>query len=101
MEQAKDPLKGYRGLARERLAAWNMRVWGDVRIVNDKGSVFEGVILPRSETDDDLHLVVKLKTGYNVGLHVDRIREIEELGFKEAFYKIPERSSPASPICPT
>ena len=56
MEQAKDPLKGYRGLARERLAAWNMRVWGDVRIVNDKGSVFEGVILPRSETDDDLHL---------------------------------------------
>ena len=75
-----DPLKGYRGLARERLQALGMRVWGDVRIVNDKGSVFEGVILPRSGTFDDLHVVVKLKTGYNVGLHVDRIVEAEEIG---------------------
>jgi glutamyl-tRNA(Gln) amidotransferase subunit D len=100
MEQTTDPLKGYRGLARERLASWNMRVWGDVRIVNDRGSVFEGVILPRSETYDDLHIVVKLKTGYNVGLHVDRIREIEELGFKEAFYKIPEKAFPSRPDLP-
>jgi glutamyl-tRNA(Gln) amidotransferase subunit D len=100
MEQTTDPLKGYRGLARERLASWNMRVWGDVRIVNDRGSIFEGVILPRSETYDDLHIVVKLKTGYNVGLHVDRIREIEELGFKEAFYKIPEKAFPSRPDLP-
>ena len=34
---------------------------------NDAGSVFEGVILPRSETLDDQHVVIKLKTGYNVG----------------------------------
>ena len=100
MDLENDPLKGYRGLARERLASWNMRVWGDVRIVNDKGSVFEGVILPRSETYDDLHLVVKLKTGYNVGLHVDRIVEIEEIGFKEAFYKIPEQEFPSRPDLP-
>jgi len=78
-----------------------MRVWGDVRIVNDKGSVFEGVILPRSETCDDLHLVVKLETGYNVGLHVDRIREIEEIGYKEAVYKIPEQEFPRRPDLPT
>ena len=95
MEQTNDPLKGYRGLVREKLASWNMRVWGDVRIVNDAGSVFEGVILPRSETFDDLHLVVKLKTGYNVGIHVDRIREIEEIGYKEAVYKIPEQEFPS------
>ena len=100
MDQQDDPLKGYRGLARDKLTTWNMRVWGDVRIVNDLGSVFEGVILPRSETDDDLHLVVKLKTGYNVGLHVDRIREIEEIGFKEAFYKIPEKEFPSRPDLP-
>jgi glutamyl-tRNA(Gln) amidotransferase subunit D len=95
-----DPLKGYRGRAREKLSASGMRVWGDVRIVNDKGSVFEGVILPRSETFDDLHVVVKLKTGYNVGLHVDRIVEIEELGYKEAFYKIPEQEFPSQPDLP-
>jgi glutamyl-tRNA(Gln) amidotransferase subunit D len=95
-----DPLKGYKGHARERLAAWGVRVWSDVRAVNDAGSSFEGVILPRSETLDDQHFVIKLKTGYNVGLHVDRIVRIEELGYKEAVYKIPEKEFPSRPDLP-
>jgi glutamyl-tRNA(Gln) amidotransferase subunit D len=89
-----DELKGYKGLARQRLAEWGMRVWSDVRVVNEAGSQFEGVILPRSETYDDLHIVLKLKNGYNIGLHVDRVKHIEEVGYKEAFYKIPEKEFP-------
>jgi len=100
MSDAKDPLKGYRGHARSRLERWGMRVWGDVRVRNTAGSTFEGVILPRGETFDDLHLVLKLKTGYNVGIHVDRIESIEELGFKEAVYKIPEKAFPVTPDLP-
>ncbi len=100
MEQTIDPLKGYRGRARQRLEHWGMRVWGDARIVNDAGSVFEGVILPRSETDDDLHLVIKLHSGYNVGINIDRIQEIEELGYKEAIYKIPSQEFPERPGLP-
>lgn len=100
MSDAKDPLKGYRGLSRSRLEQWGMRVWGDVRVKNTAGSTFEGVILPRSETFDDLHVVLKLKTGYNVGIHVDRIESIEELGFKEAVYKIPEKAFPVTPDLP-
>ena len=100
MSDTKDPLKGYRGLARSRLEQWGMRVWGDVRVRNTAGSTFEGVILPRSETFDDLHVVLKLKTGYNVGIHVDRIESIEELGFKEAIYKIPEKAFPVTPDLP-
>ena len=100
MSDAKDPLKGYRGHARARLEQWGMRVWGDVRVKNTAGSTFEGVILPRGETFDDLHVVLKLKTGYNVGIHVDRIASIEELGFKEAVYKIPEKAFPVSPDLP-
>ena len=100
MSDTKDPLKGYRGLARSRLEQWGMRVWGDVRVRNTAGSTFEGVILPRSETFDDLHVVLKLKTGYNVGVHVDRIESIEELGFKEAIYKIPEKAFPVTPDLP-
>ena len=100
MTDTKDPLKGYRGLARSRLEQWGMRVWGDVRVRNTAGSTFEGVILPRSETFDDLHVVLKLKTGYNVGVHVDRIDSIEELGFKEAIYKIPEKAFPVTPDLP-
>ena len=94
MTDAPDPLKGYRGLARERLAAWGVRVWSDVRVVNTAGSTFEGVILPRSETFDDLHVVLKLRNGYNVGLHVDRVATMEEVGYREAHYKIPEQEFP-------
>jgi glutamyl-tRNA(Gln) amidotransferase subunit D len=94
MSGADDPLKGYKGRARARLEAWGARVWSDVRATNDAGSVFEGVVLPRSETLDDEHVVLKLKNGYNVGLHVDRITTLEEVGYKEAVYKIPDKEFP-------
>ncbi|MCD4749425.1 MAG: Glu-tRNA(Gln) amidotransferase subunit GatD [Thermoanaerobaculales bacterium] len=99
-ETVKDPLKGYRGAARAKLAEWKVRVWSDVRCTNSAGSIFEGVVLPRSETFDDLHIVLKLRTGYNVGVHVDRVVSIEELGYKEAFYKIPEQEFPKRPSLP-
>ena len=98
---APDPLKGYKGRARARLEAFGVRVWSDVLATNDAGSVFEGVILPRSESLDDEHVVLKLKTGYNVGLHVDRVRKMAEVGYKEAFYKIPEKEFPSRPQLPT
>ncbi len=100
MSDTADSLKGYRGLARDRLAQWGVRVWSDVRVVNDADSTFEGVILPRSENADDLHVVIKQKTGYNIGIHVDRIRSMQELGRKEAVYKIPEKAFPTSPTLP-
>jgi len=96
-----DPLKGYRGVARERLEQWGVKVWSDVRLVNTAGSVFEGVILPRSESADDRHVVLKLRTGYNVGVHVDRVVSVEEVGFKEAVYKIPEQAFPQRPDLPS
>ncbi len=95
-----DPLKGYRGRARARLEELGVRVWSDVRLVNTAGSVFEGVVLPRSGNFDDLHIVLKLKTGYNVGVHIDRVESMAELGYKEAHYKIPEKEFPVSPDLP-
>ncbi|HYN40379.1 MAG TPA: Glu-tRNA(Gln) amidotransferase subunit GatD, partial [Thermoanaerobaculia bacterium] len=95
-----DPLKGYKGHAREVLLKFGVKVWSDVRATNDAGSVFEGVILPRSESFDDLHVVMKLKNGYNVGLHVDRLEHVIEVGYKEAKYKIPEKEFPSRPKLP-
>jgi len=94
MTEARDELEGYKGKARAKLSEWKVRVWSDVRVANDAGSVFEGVILPRSGTFDDLHIVVKMKNGYNIGVHVDRVRNIEEVGYKKAIYKIPEKEFP-------
>ena len=100
-EATVDPLKGYRGRARAKLEELGMRVWSDVRLVNTAGSVFEGVVLPRSGNFDDLHIVLKLKTGYNVGVRIDRVESMEELGYKEAHYKIPEQEFPVSPDLPS
>jgi glutamyl-tRNA(Gln) amidotransferase subunit D len=97
---AADPLKGYEGRARARLEGFSVRVWSDVVATNDAGSTFEGVILPRSETLDDEHVVIKLRNGYNVGLHVDRVRTMREVGYKEAVYRIPEKEFPSRPQLP-
>lgn len=100
MSATRDELKGYKGRARARLAELGVRVWSRVKLTNDAGSVFEGVILPRSETFDDLHIVIKMVNGYNVGIHVDRVVSVEELGWKEAVYKIPEKEFPTRPNLP-
>ncbi len=100
MSRSNDELKGYRGLSRSKLTEWGIRVWSDVQVLNDAGSMFEGVVLPRSETLDDLHIVIKMRNGYNIGIHVDRVRSIKEVGYKEAVYKIPEKDFPRSPELP-
>jgi len=92
-----DDLKGYRDPARETLLRWKVRVWSYIECINTAGSTFEGVILPRSETSDEFHIVLKLNTGYNVGVHVDRIRSIREIGYRKADYKIPEKEFPSRP----
>jgi glutamyl-tRNA(Gln) amidotransferase subunit D len=74
-------------------------VWSEVRVKTTRGE-FEGLVLPRSETSDELHIVLKLGTGYNIGLRHDTVLAVAELGYKEAVYKIPEKEFPTSPALP-
>ena len=92
-----DMYQGYRGAARAALERFGIGVWSEVEIENDAGSVFIGVILPRSETCDDLHIVIKMFTGYNVGVAAARIVRARELGYRKAVYKIPEKAFPYDP----
>ncbi len=94
-----DIFKGYKGRALEVLKSYKVRVWGDTTIQTTRGA-FQGIILPRSENDDDKHIVIKLVTGYNVGIDVDTILTMTETGYKEAHYKIPEREFPKTPNLP-
>jgi glutamyl-tRNA(Gln) amidotransferase subunit D len=91
-----EDLKGYRGAAKELLLRHQARVWGDVVISTDQGD-FRGIILPRSETADDQHIVIKLPNGYNTGLRVNSIHAIEEVGYRKAHYQIPEKTYPPDP----
>jgi glutamyl-tRNA(Gln) amidotransferase subunit D len=94
-----DLFKGYKGEALAALKKFNVRVWSDAVIQSSRGE-FKGIILPRSEHDDDRHLVLKLATGYNIGIAVDTIDDMKEIGYKEAHYKIPEKAFPTSPEKP-
>ena len=94
-----DIFKGYKGAALETLKRFQVRVWGDTTIETTRGT-FQGIILPRSENDDDKHIVIKLVTGYNVGIDIDTITSMTETGYKEAHYKIPEREFPTTPNLP-
>ncbi|HEQ97769.1 MAG TPA: Glu-tRNA(Gln) amidotransferase subunit GatD [candidate division Zixibacteria bacterium] len=96
---ADDKYKGYRGPALSVLKNFNVYVWSDVEVETTKG-VFAGVILPRSETADDCHLVLKMSNGYNVGVLAENIQNIREIGHKEAHYKIPESEFPRDPAKP-
>ncbi|UCF07107.1 MAG: Glu-tRNA(Gln) amidotransferase subunit GatD [bacterium] len=95
-----DLYKGYRGDALAFLKNFQVGVWSDVTIDSARGS-FTGIILPRSETADDKHIVLKLRNGYNVGLAVNTISSVTETGRKEAHYKIPEKEFPYDPKKPS
>ena len=93
MSNQSEDYKGYRELALEVMKKFGAMVWSDVLCKHESG-VFEGIILPRSETADANHIVIKLATGYNVGLHANRILGMEIRGRKIAVYKIPEQAFP-------
>lgn len=90
---SEDIFQGYKGDALSVLKKFNVRVWGQATI-NTKRGVFTGTVLPRSENDDDKHIVLKIITGYNIGIDTDTIINMEEIGYKKANYKIPEKEFP-------
>jgi len=91
--------KGYRGEALSTLKNFNAMVWSDVEVETSSGT-FTGIILPRSETADQYHIVLKLRSGYNIGIASKKIRNIKVAGRKEAHYKIPEKEFPYDPRKP-
>lgn len=88
-----DLFQGYKGTALETLKKYNVRVWGKTHLVTTRGE-FDGTILPRAENDDDQHIVLKISTGYNIGINVSTIQEMQETGYKKASYKVPEKEFP-------
>ncbi len=94
-----DFFQGYKGDALEILKKYNTRVWGQAVAETTRGT-FKGTILPRAENDDDKHIVMKIITGYNVGIDIRTITSMKEEGYKKANYKIPEKEFPTTPGLP-
>ena len=72
-------LKGYSGEAYKFLSEAKASIGDMVRIEKD-GEVYEGGLMPRSESGDDQHIVIKLRSGYNIGVKITPTSKIERTG---------------------
>lgn len=70
---------GYRGLAFSLIKNEGAEIGDIIRIIKGKES-WEGILIPRSESGDEYHIVLKMKSGYNVGVRIDSQSKIEKLG---------------------
>ncbi|MBC8223203.1 asparaginase, partial [Candidatus Bathyarchaeota archaeon] len=77
-----DSLQGYRGRLKVALEAIGAGI-GDQIKVESGGAVYEGSLMPRLESDDEHHVVLKLRNGYNLGVNFDASTQIERVGEAE------------------
>ena len=68
--------RGYEGNSLKFLKANQISVGDSVKILSDIN--YSGIIMPRYEHSDDKHIVLKLKSGYNIGLEIAKIEKIEK-----------------------
>ncbi len=68
--------RGYEGNSLKFLKANQISVGDSVKILSD--ITYSGIIMPRYEHSDDKHIVLKLKSGYNIGLEIAKIEKIEK-----------------------
>lgn len=67
---------GYTGSSLEFLKSNDIAVGDSVKIIADL--TYSGIVMPRYEHSDDKHVVLKLNSGYNVGLELDKITKVEK-----------------------
>jgi len=75
----KEEFSGYKGEALAAIRKAEAEIGDIIRITKD-GKVYEGILIPRSEYGDEKHVVIKLKSGYNIGIRVTPSMEIEKIG---------------------
>jgi glutamyl-tRNA(Gln) amidotransferase subunit D len=94
-----ESLFGYRGQLKERLSSLNLKV-GDIVRIRKGGLTLSGALMPRSQYEDDRHIVLKLDNGYNVGVEVTPVTNIEKVGEGRAPIFTPPPPPPSNPNLP-
>ena len=95
----KEEFSGYRGDALAAIRKTEAEIGDIIRITKDE-EVYEGILIPRSEYGDEKHVVVKLRSGYNIGVRITPNTKIEKKGkgAKPAFAQTPPpRQNPELP----
>ena len=81
--------RGYEGASLEFLKTNQILVGDSVKILAD--ITFAGIIMPRYEHSDDKHIVLKLKSGYNISLEIEKIQKIEKIKSAEKIVQQDEK----------
>jgi len=68
----------YRGAGLELMSKFDISIGDSVRIAKEDGEAI-GVLMPRYESASENYIVIKLKSGYNTGIHVEKIQSITKL----------------------
>jgi glutamyl-tRNA(Gln) amidotransferase subunit D len=70
---------GYSGLALEKLSSSDIKVGDTIRIKKNEEE-YIGVLMPRSQVgSDQFHVIIKLETGYNIGIKLDQGSEVSRI----------------------
>ena len=75
-------LKGYKGKIRDLLIANKVDVGDLVKITSEL--TYSGILMPRYESGDESHIVLKLKSGYNIGIEFEKIEKLEKTGERQS-----------------
>ena len=70
-------LKGYKGKSFDYLNQKDVSVGDSIKVISDL--TYEGILMPRYETSGDSHIVLKLKSGYNIGIELSEISDIKKI----------------------
>ena len=70
---------GYKGEALRFLKKAGAEIGDIIRIKKDE-ETYEGILIPRSEYGDEKHIVIKLQSGYNIGVRVTPATKIKKIG---------------------
>jgi glutamyl-tRNA(Gln) amidotransferase subunit D len=71
-------LKGYKGQIRDFLISNKIDVGDLVKITSEL--TYSGILMPRYESGDESDIVLKLKSGYNIGIEFEKVEKIEKVG---------------------
>ena len=69
---------GYRGAGLQLLSKNGVAVGDSVKVATEEGEL-SGVLMPRYESASDDYVVIKLKSGYNTGIQVSKIKSMTKL----------------------
>ena len=74
-----EEFSGYKGEALTFLKKAEAAI-GDIIRITKNGETYEGILIPRSEYGDEKHIIIKLKSGYNVGVSITPTTQMAKVG---------------------